>query len=42
MFPDKLLLGMEIRVKVSEYVRERIAALRMYVLRVVVFISVRA
>ena len=28
MFPDKLMLGMEIRVKVSDYVRDRIAALR--------------
>ena len=36
MFPDKLLLGMEIRVKVSEYVRERIAALRVYVLWVII------
>jgi len=29
MFPDKLMLGMEIRVKVSDYVMDRIAALRM-------------
>lgn len=28
LFPDKLSLGMEIRVKVSDYVRERIDALR--------------
>lgn len=28
MFPDKLMLGMEIRVKVSDYVRDRIHALR--------------
>ena len=28
MFPDKLMLGLEIRVKVSDYVRDRIAALR--------------
>ncbi|KAL1490663.1 hypothetical protein ABEB36_013322 [Hypothenemus hampei] len=28
MFPDKLILGMEIRVKVSDYVMDRIAALR--------------
>ena len=28
MFPDKLMLGMEIRDKVSEYVRERCRALR--------------
>lgn len=28
MFPDKLMLGMEIRDKVSEYVRERCKALR--------------
>lgn len=28
MFPDKLILGMEIRVKVSTYVQERIKALR--------------
>lgn len=28
MFPDKLMLGMEIRVKVSDYVMDRIAALR--------------
>ena len=28
LFPDTLMLGMEIRVKVSDYVRERIAALR--------------
>ncbi len=28
MFPDRLMLGMEIRVKVSDYVRDRIAALR--------------
>ncbi|CAG8762643.1 11933_t:CDS:2, partial [Acaulospora colombiana] len=29
LFPDTLLLGMEIRVKVEEYVRERINALRL-------------
>ncbi len=28
MFPDKLMLGLEIRVKVSDYVRDRVAALR--------------
>ncbi len=28
MFPEKLMLGMEIRVKVSDYVRDRITALR--------------
>ncbi|KAK3102739.1 hypothetical protein FSP39_013572 [Pinctada imbricata] len=28
IFPDKLMLGMEIRIKVSDYVRERITALR--------------
>ncbi|XP_061841391.1 tRNA (guanine-N(7)-)-methyltransferase isoform X1 [Nerophis lumbriciformis] len=28
LFPDKLMLGMEIRVKVSDYVRDRITALR--------------
>lgn len=28
IFPDKLILGMEIRVKVSDYVMDRIAALR--------------
>jgi len=28
MFPDTLMLGMEIRVKVSDYVRDRITALR--------------
>lgn len=28
MFPEKLMLGMEIRVKVSEYVQDRIKALR--------------
>ena len=28
MFPDKLMLGMEIRVKVSDYVRDRVRALR--------------
>lgn len=28
MFPDQLMLGMEIRVKVSDYVMDRIAALR--------------
>ncbi|XP_059099472.1 tRNA (guanine-N(7)-)-methyltransferase-like [Tigriopus californicus] len=28
MFPDQLILGMEIRVKVSDYVRDRIQALR--------------
>lgn len=28
MFPDQLILGMEIRVKVSDYVMDRIAALR--------------
>ena len=28
MFPDKLMVGMEIRVKVSDYVKDRIAALR--------------
>ena len=28
MFPDKLILGMEIRVKVSDYVMDRIKALR--------------
>ncbi|XP_046740659.1 tRNA (guanine-N(7)-)-methyltransferase isoform X2 [Diprion similis] len=29
MFPDNLILGMEIRVKVSDYVTDRIAALRL-------------
>ncbi|CAH1786765.1 unnamed protein product [Owenia fusiformis] len=28
MFPDKLMLGMEIRVKVSDYVQDRVKALR--------------
>lgn len=28
MFPDTLMLGLEIRVKVSDYVMDRIAALR--------------
>ncbi|XP_013382075.1 tRNA (guanine-N(7)-)-methyltransferase isoform X2 [Lingula anatina] len=28
MFPDKLMVGMEIRVKVSDYVKDRITALR--------------
>jgi len=28
MFPNSLILGMEIRVKVSDYVTDRIAALR--------------
>lgn len=28
MFPDSLILGMEIRIKVADYVRDRIAALR--------------
>lgn len=28
LFPDKLMLGMEIRVKVSDYVMDKIAALR--------------
>ncbi len=28
MFPDKLVLGLEIRVKVSDYVQDRISALR--------------
>ena len=28
MYPDNLILGMEIRVKVSDYVMDRIAALR--------------
>lgn len=28
MFPDTLMLGMEIRVKVSSYVRDKIIALR--------------
>lgn len=28
MFPDKLAIGMEIRVKVSDYVMDRITALR--------------
>lgn len=28
LFPDKLMLGMEIRVKVSDYVKDRIVALR--------------
>ena len=28
MFPDQLMVGMEIRVKVSDYVKDRIAALR--------------
>lgn len=28
MFPESLILGMEIRVKVSDYVIDRIAALR--------------
>lgn len=29
MFPDTLMLGMEIRVKVSDYVQKRIEALRL-------------
>ena len=29
MFPDKLMVGMEIRVKVSDYVKDRIRALRL-------------
>ena len=29
MFPDSLMVGMEIRVKVSDYVKDRIQALRM-------------
>jgi tRNA (guanine-N7-)-methyltransferase len=29
MFPDTLMLGMEIRVKVSEYVKDRIKSLRL-------------
>ncbi len=28
LFPDKLMLGMEIRVKVSDYVKDRVKALR--------------
>lgn len=28
MFPNNLILGMEIRVKVSDYVMDRVAALR--------------
>lgn len=28
LFPDKLMLGMEIRVKVSDYVQDRIKVLR--------------
>jgi tRNA (guanine-N7-)-methyltransferase len=28
MFPESLIIGMEIRVKVSDYVMDRIAALR--------------
>jgi tRNA (guanine-N7-)-methyltransferase len=28
MFPNKLMIGMEIRVKVSDYVRDRIQSLR--------------
>lgn len=28
LFPDKLMLGMEIRIKVSDYVHDRIEALR--------------
>lgn len=28
LFPDKLMLGMEIRVKVSDYVQDRIQSLR--------------
>ena len=28
MFPDTLMLGMEIRVKVSDYVKDRVIALR--------------
>jgi tRNA (guanine-N7-)-methyltransferase len=31
MFPDKLMVGMEIRVKVSDYVKDRIKALRQQV-----------
>ena len=31
MFPDKRMLGLEIRIKVSDYVRDRIHALRLYV-----------
>lgn len=30
MFPDSMILGMEIRVKVSQYVIERIKALRAF------------
>ncbi len=29
LFPDKLILGMEIRVKVEEFVNEKIEALRL-------------
>ena len=29
MFPEKLMVGMEIRVKVSDYVKDRIRALRL-------------
>lgn len=29
MFPDSLILGMELRIKVSDYVRDRISALRL-------------
>lgn len=29
MFPDNLMLGLEIRVKVSDYVNDRIKALRL-------------
>ena len=29
MFPDVLMLGMEIRLKVSDYVQDRIKALRL-------------
>ena len=28
MFPDTIMLGMEIRVKVADYVRDRVLALR--------------
>lgn len=30
MFPNTLMLGMEIRVKVADYVRDKITALRKY------------
>ncbi len=37
MFPDKLMVGMEIRVKVSDYVKDRIKALRQQVTKLPIF-----